>query len=110
MKLFVLVGSALGLYLLAAACAMFAPSGDGASTSSDPHMLNAAPAAPRTGMITSREGLPYRSISMQIQRPDWIEKYKQSIDEIANVDADTVKFVVDARQENAGSSHIYLDL
>jgi hypothetical protein len=39
-----------------------------------------------------------------------MDKYKKSVDEIAAVGADTVKFVVDARQENAGSGKIYLDL
>ena len=47
---------------------------------------------------------------MQIQRVDWIDKYKKSIDEIAAIGADTVKFVVDARQENGKSSRIYLDM
>jgi len=39
-----------------------------------------------------------------------MDRYKQSVDEIAAVGADTVKFVVDARQENGSSSRIYLDL
>jgi hypothetical protein len=55
-------------------------------------------------------GLPYRSIGIQIQRMDWMDQYKKSIDEIAAVGADTVLLVVDARQENGQSSHIYLDM
>ena len=55
-------------------------------------------------------GLPYRGVAMQIQRVDWIDKYEQSIDEIADVGADTVLLVVDSRQENGTSSHIYLDM
>ena len=55
-------------------------------------------------------GLPYRGAAMQIQRTDWIEEYKQSIDEIADVGCDTVLFVIDARQENGDSTRIYLDL
>ena len=47
---------------------------------------------------------------MQLQRTDWIDKYEKSIDEIAAVGADTVQFVVDARQENGKSSRIYLDM
>jgi hypothetical protein len=50
-----------------------------------------------------------RAIGMQLQRVDWMDRYKQSVDEIAAVGADTVKFVVDARQENGSSSRIYLD-
>ena len=59
---------------------------------------------------TEPTGLPYRCVGMQIQRVDWMDKYKASIDEIAAVGADTVKFVVDARQENGSSSRIYLDM
>jgi hypothetical protein len=70
--------------------------------------------SPRADAQTTRQGpltgLPYRSIGMQIQRVDWIDKYKKSIDEIAQVGADTVLLVVDARQENSGSSRIYLDM
>src|SRR5688500_16069721 len=60
--------------------------------------------------LPSREGLPLCAVGMQIQRVDWIAKYKQSIDEIADLGADAVKFVVDARQENGASARIYLDL
>jgi hypothetical protein len=67
-------------------------------------------AADRPRAFSGREGLPYRAVGMQIQRVDWIEKYKQSVDEIASLGADTVKFVVDARQENGRSARIYLDL
>ena len=47
---------------------------------------------------------------MQIQRVDWIDKYEQSMDEIAALGADTVLLVVDSRQENGKSSRIYLDM
>ena len=40
---------------------------------------------------------------MQIQRMDWIDKYKKSIDEIAAQGFDTVSLVVDTRQETAES-------
>jgi len=52
----------------------------------------------------------YRGVVMQIQRVDWTEEYKKSIDEIAALGADTVMFVVDARQENGSSNRIYLDV
>jgi hypothetical protein len=58
----------------------------------------------------NRVGLPYRAAGMQIQRVDWMDQYKRSVDEIAAVGCDTVKFVVDARQENGTSNRIYLDL
>ena len=47
---------------------------------------------------------------MQIQRVDWIDKYKESMDEIAAVGCDTVSLVLDTRQENVDSTHIYLDM
>ena len=60
---------------------------------------------------TSRPGgLPFRGVSMQLQRVDWIDKYEKSVDEIADVGADTVLLVVEGRQENGKSSHIYLDM
>ena len=55
-------------------------------------------------------GLPYRGVGIQIQRVDWIDKYEKCIDQIADLGADTVEFVVDTRQENGTSSHIYLDM
>ena len=58
---------------------------------------------------SSLEGLPFRSITMQIQRVDWIEDYKKSLSQIAAVGADTVLLVIDTRQENGKSSRIYLD-
>jgi hypothetical protein len=46
---------------------------------------------------------------MQIQRVDWIDEYKKSIDEIASTGADTVMLAIDSRMENGTSSKIYLD-
>lgn len=62
---------------------------------------------PRTLATTD---LPLVGVGMQIQRVDWIDRYKQSIDQITDIGADTVLLVVDARQENGTSSHIYLDM
>ena len=56
------------------------------------------------------KGLPLCSVTMQLQRTDWIDKYEQNIDEIAALGADAVQFVVDPRQENAKSERIYLDM
>lgn len=68
----------------------------------------AVPASDRQQV--SREGLPYIGAGMQIQRVDWIDRYKQSVSEIADLGGDTVLLVVDARQENGTSSRIYLDM
>jgi hypothetical protein len=69
----------------------------------------AAAAAPSTAPAPLT-GLPYRGAGMQIQRVDWMDKYKKSIDEIAADGLDTVSFVVDSRQENGSSARIYLDM
>src|SRR3954453_19869175 len=55
-------------------------------------------------------GLPYRGIAMLLERTGWTDEYKKSIDEIAGTGADTVMFVIDARQENGSSNRIYLDM
>lgn len=78
------------------------------------------PARPSTGVteaatfsqatVDPGQMLPIRAVGMQIQRVDWIDKYKQSVDEIADLGADAVKFVVDARQENGKAGRIYLDM
>lgn len=56
------------------------------------------------------KGLPICSVTMQLQRTDWMDRYEKNIDEIAALGADTVQFVVDPRQENAKSEKIYLDV
>ena len=91
---------AVALYLLVLGCVML-PNGTSARS---PDSTRAA------GAITTVAGLPYRGVGMQIQRVDWIDKYEKSIDQVADVGADTVLLVVDSRQENGKSSHIYLDM
>jgi hypothetical protein len=106
-----MIVAALLAYALVLGCVMWpanAPARDAAADKGNGH-------APVDGdlpvsTINSREGLPIIAAGMQIQRVDWIDKYKKSIDEIANVGCDAVKFVVDARQENGASARIYLDL
>lgn len=100
----IVVGFAALAYVVLAGCSFFTSKSEAdtsASSSRTTHALTSA---------VAREGLPYRCIGMQIQRVDWMDKYKESLDEIAAVGADTVKFVVDSRQENGSSSRIYLDL
>ena len=96
-----LIASALVLYAIVVGCSLLKTD-----------KTSAAPPRPAPSTFPSAvaEGLPYRAVGMQLQRVDWIDKYKQSIDEIADVGADAVKFVVDARQENGSSSRIYLDM
>lgn len=57
-----------------------------------------------------RTGLPYRGVAIQIQRVDWIDRYKGSMDEIAALGADTVSLVVDTRMENGESDTVWLDM
>lgn len=101
-----LIVAAVLLYGLVLGCVMWpteAPARDGADGGGSPR---------DNGTISpaSREGLPFCAVGMQIQRTDWIERYKRNIDEIVSLGADTVKLVVDARQENGGSARIYIDL
>ena len=99
----IVVAGAVATYGILAGCALLAQSH--ATAPSD-----ASPTTSAAGVAAPKEGLPYRCIGMQIQRVDWMDKYKHSVDEIAAVGADTVKFVVDSRQENGHSSEIWLDL
>ena len=113
MKLIGLLTSAIVVYALVAACVLWpgnahsgneqaraqmpgTPGNFPGSNNPDPRHK---PAIAQRGHV-SVEGLPYRAITMQIQRPDWMDKYKHSLDEIVSVGADTVKLVVDSRQEN----------
>ena len=73
-----------------------------------PTILTAAAHFPATSR--KLDGLPYRGIAIQVQRVDWIDRYKQSIDEIAAIGADTVSLVIDTRMENGTSSRIWLDM
>ncbi len=54
--------------------------------------------------------LPILAVGMQVQRTDWIDRYKTSIDEAAALGATAVKIVCDARQEDGTSNAIYLDM
>lgn len=56
------------------------------------------------------EGLPLRGVALTIIHVDNLPAYIKCIDEIAATGADTVEFVVSARQENGTSSSVFLDL
>jgi len=96
----------IGVYCVSVGCTLHADGNAPAKASRAPADSTPLPATP----IELPEGLPYRAAVMQIQRTDWIDRYEQTIDEIATAGFDTVKFVVDARQENGASARIYLDL
>jgi hypothetical protein len=96
---------AIGVYAIVLSCVMW-PSPSPAQGQTSVTKNSVAP----TSTIVSREGLPLCAVGMQIQRTDWIDKYKQSIDEIAAIGADAVKFVIDTRQETVKSTHIFLDM
>lgn len=63
-------------------------------------------------ILTTRDGgdLPYVGVAMQVQRIDWMDRYKKSMDEIAALGADTVLLTVDMRQEDGSSSEIFIDM
>jgi hypothetical protein len=93
------------VYAVALVFVLFPPSGVSA-----PALAGTASASPVAPSPKGSTGLPYRSIGIQIQRVDWIDKYEQCIDQCAAIGADTVLFEVDGRQENGTSSRIYLDM
>jgi hypothetical protein len=95
-----IICGAIACYALVMGCVVFTGKGSADSTYTPGHYRS----------TTVPAGLPYRGVAMQIQRVDWIDKYEQSMDEIADLGADTVLLVIDARQENGTSSHIYLDM
>ena len=95
-----IVGGAIACYALVLGCVVWPGKGGTDSRVTTRHYHSS----------TMPGGLPYRGIALQIQRVDWIDQYEKCMDEIADVGADTVLLVLDARQENGTSSHIYLDM
>jgi hypothetical protein len=102
---FGLIITAAAVYLGVLGCVIFPAQ----STGKPP---NGTEGQPYRSMTTGAPltGLPYKGVAMLIERTDWVEEYKKSVDEIAGTGADTVMFVIDARQENGSSSRIYLDM
>jgi hypothetical protein len=106
-----LITAAVLVYAILAGCALWGGSADAQQDagggSGNAGNGEAGPAATRAlepGM------LPIRAVGIQLQRTDWMEEYKKSIDEVADIGAEAVKFVVDARQEDGASNRIYIDL
>jgi len=97
---------AVVVYLAVAGTVLFSGGATSSVAGADPVT------APGTagGASVSLAGLPYRGAGMQIQRIDWMDRYKQSVDELAALGFDTVSFVVDSRMENGTAAKIYLDM
>ncbi len=101
-----LVSIAVLLYVIIAGCAIL-----GGRARAEQDGAARASAGGSSGARVIEPGmLPIRAVGIQLQRTDWIEEYKQCIDEVAALGADGVKFVVDARQEDGTSNRIYIDL
>ena len=106
MKYRVIIAAAVALYAGIFGCTVW-------SEDTTTHATAPADTQSSTSSTVSAESmadLPFRSVTMQLQRVDWMDKYKQNVDEIAALGADTVQFVVDTRQENAHTGRIYLDM
>ena len=101
----IVIGAILA-YGVVLGCVML-PAGKASPPADSAH---AAPTTTPFPTATTAAMLPFRGAGFQIQRVDWMDKYKQSIDEIAAIGGDTVLLVVDTRQENGTSSRIYLDM
>ena len=109
-----MIGAAVAVYLIVLGCVMMPSDAPAKKMSVASDTLDPPPAANSGAVLTPDPkfagALPFKGAAMQIQRVDWIDKYKQSIDEIAALGLDTVSLVIDTRQENGSSSRIYLDM
>lgn len=92
----------IAMFALVVGCALW-PSGATAQRTTPTTNL------PTTGP-TDMAGFPYRGVAIQVQRMDWMDRYKTSIDEAAEIGADTVSLVIDTRMENGKSSKVWLDM
>ena len=101
-----LIAAAVLVYLIVLGCVMIPNDATGkklATPEGSPEGV--APTNPNLLNV-----LPYRGAGMQIQRVDWIDKYKKSMDEMAAIGLDTVSLVIDTRMENGHTSHVWLDM
>ncbi|HYO09474.1 MAG TPA: hypothetical protein VER17_10925 [Tepidisphaeraceae bacterium] len=109
-----LVGAAILVYLIVLGCVMLPSQAPAKKLSTEGtnsgDAANGGSPASRGANPAFAGALPFKGAAMQIQRVDWIDKYKQSIDEIASQGFDTVSLVLDTRQEDAESSRIYIDM
>jgi hypothetical protein len=96
---------ALILYAAVVGCVLTSQDSTTASTSG-----STVPDQPVTGLVHISGQQPFCGVAVQLQRVDWVEEYKKTIDDIAADGADTVSLVVDARQENGESTYMYVDV
>jgi hypothetical protein len=115
-----IVGAVIVWLLVTIGCLVGAPGGalnspsgssPGAGAGRDPWRNSNVPVVP----AERRAKLPLRGVAMQLHRVDLCDPkrkdgYYTSVDEIAALGADTVKFVVNAQMQNGSSSYIYMDL
>jgi hypothetical protein len=92
--------SAVALFLAVVVC-VITPGCHDKSASGD----EAVPAAFRG----KPDGLPLRGVALTIHNVEDMRPYLKCIDEIADVGADTVEFVITTRQENGSSTTIWVD-
>src|ERR1700728_3347836 len=100
---------AILLYAVVMGCVLSSPestSGSSAAAAAG----KSATQAPVTGLVHVANQRPFCGVSIRLQRVDWVEEYKKTIDDIAADGADTVQLIVDARQENAESTEMYVDM
>src|SRR5579862_3912406 len=90
--------AALLVYLAALGCGLTQTNNSRAESTSRPELVHVANLKPFCGA------------AIQIQRVDWIDKYEQTIDDIAADGGDTVSLVVGGRVENGDATQIYLDM
>jgi len=94
--------AAVAVYLAVMGCVLTPGGTDRPAPGSEP-----ADAAPPLGAKLT--GLPLRGISTTMVHPENLPAYIKVIDEIAATGADTIEIVVAGRQENGGSSQIFVD-
>jgi len=104
-----IVVAAIVVYAAVMGCVMTASESPSASSSSSQSSLPTTQ-PPVTNLVQVANLRPFCGFAMQLQRVDWVEEYKKTIDDLAADGADTVSLVVDARQENAESTEMYVDM
>jgi hypothetical protein len=100
---------AILLYAVVMGCVMSSPEATSGSSAAAAAGKSAAQ-APVTGLVHVANQRPFCGVSIRLQRVDWVEEYKKTIDDIAADGADSVQLIVAARQENAESTEMYVDM
>jgi hypothetical protein len=101
---------ALVLYAAVVGCAISMSESSTTTTSAGGPEKAATTEAPVSGLVRISNQRPFCGMAIRLQRVDWLQEYKKTIDYIAADGADTVSLVVDARQENGESTCMYVDV